>query len=48
MTKVLVVDDDPSLLQALRIGLTARGDEVLVAHAGARPSTRSPWRARTS
>ena len=28
MTKVLVVDDDPSLLKALRIGLTARGDEV--------------------
>ena len=35
MTKVLVVDDDPSLLKALRIGLTARGDEVLVAHSGA-------------
>ena len=34
MTKVLVVDDDPSLLKALRIGLTARGDEVLTAHAG--------------
>jgi two-component system, OmpR family, KDP operon response regulator KdpE len=33
--KVLVVDDDPSLLKALRIGLTARGDEVLVAHSGA-------------
>ena len=35
MTKVLVVDDDPSLLKALRIGLTARGDEVLVSHSGA-------------
>src|SRR5580658_3334477 len=35
MTKVLVVDDDPSLLKALRIGLTARGDEVIVAHSGA-------------
>jgi two-component system, OmpR family, KDP operon response regulator KdpE len=35
MTKVLVVDDDPSLLKALRIGLTARGDNVLVAHSGA-------------
>lgn len=34
MTKVLVVDDDPSLLKALRIGLTARGDEVLLAHSG--------------
>ncbi len=35
MTKVLVVDDDPSLLKALRIGLTARGDEVVVAYTGA-------------
>jgi two-component system KDP operon response regulator KdpE len=34
MTKVLVVDDDQSLLKALRIGLTARGDEVLTAHTG--------------
>jgi two-component system, OmpR family, KDP operon response regulator KdpE len=34
MTKVLVVDDDPSLLKALRIGLRARGDEVLAAHTG--------------
>ena len=34
MTKILVVDDDPSLLKALRIGLTARGDEVLVARSG--------------
>jgi two-component system, OmpR family, KDP operon response regulator KdpE len=34
MTKVLVVDDDPSLLKALRIGLSARGDDVLVAHSG--------------
>jgi two-component system, OmpR family, KDP operon response regulator KdpE len=33
--KVLLVDDDPSLLKALRIGLTARGDEVLTAHTGA-------------
>jgi two-component system, OmpR family, KDP operon response regulator KdpE len=32
---VLVVDDDPSLLKALRIGLTARGDDVLIAHSGA-------------
>ena len=35
MSKVLVVDDDPSLLKVLRIGLTARGDDVLVAHSGA-------------
>src|SRR5271156_2912939 len=34
MTKVLVVDDDPSLLKVLRIGLTARGDDVVVAHSG--------------
>jgi two-component system KDP operon response regulator KdpE len=35
VTKVLVVDDDPALLKALRIGLTARGDEVITAHSGA-------------
>jgi two-component system, OmpR family, KDP operon response regulator KdpE len=35
MPKVLVVDDDPSLLKAMRIGLTARGDDVVVAHTGA-------------
>ena len=34
MTKVLVVDDDQALLKALRIGLTARGDEVVTAHGG--------------
>src|ERR1700733_3812951 len=35
MTKVLVVDDDVALVKALRIGLTARGDEVATAYAGA-------------
>jgi two-component system KDP operon response regulator KdpE len=35
VTKVLVVDDDLSLVKALRIGLTARGDEVATAHSGA-------------
>jgi two-component system, OmpR family, KDP operon response regulator KdpE len=35
MSKVLVVDDDPSLLKALRIGLIARGDEVVTARSGA-------------
>jgi two-component system KDP operon response regulator KdpE len=35
MAKVLVVDDDPSLLKAMRIGLTARGDDVVTAHSGA-------------
>jgi two-component system, OmpR family, KDP operon response regulator KdpE len=34
MTKVLVVDDDPALRKALRIGLTARGDEVATAQSG--------------
>ena len=34
MSKFLLVDDDPSLLKALRIGLTARGDEVVTAHTG--------------
>jgi len=33
MTKILIVDDDPALVKALRIGLTARGDEVATAHA---------------
>ena len=31
MSKFLLVDDDPSLLKALRIGLTARGDDVVTA-----------------
>ncbi len=35
MSKFLLVDDDPSLLKALRIGLTARGDDVVTAHTGA-------------
>jgi len=34
MTRVLVVDDDPQLLRALRITLTARGYEVLTATNG--------------
>jgi two-component system KDP operon response regulator KdpE len=34
VTRVLVVDDDPALLRALRIGLEARGFEVTVAHTG--------------
>lgn len=34
MPRVLVVDDDPSLLKALRIGLSARGDDVLTAQSG--------------
>ncbi len=34
MPSILVVDDDPSLLRALRIGLTARGYEVSVAGTG--------------
>jgi two-component system KDP operon response regulator KdpE len=34
VTKILVVDDDPSLLKALRIGLAACGDDVLTARTG--------------
>jgi two-component system, OmpR family, KDP operon response regulator KdpE len=34
VTKVLVVDDDPALVKALRIGLTARGDKVTTTHSG--------------
>ena len=34
MARVLVIDDDRSLLRALRIGLTARGHEVIVAATG--------------
>jgi two-component system KDP operon response regulator KdpE len=34
MSKVLVVDDDPALVTALRIGLTARGDDVVIARTG--------------
>lgn len=32
MTRVLVVDDEPGIVRALRINLTARGYEVLTAH----------------
>ncbi len=35
MTRVLVIDDDASLLRALRIGLNARGYEVVLARTGA-------------
>jgi two-component system KDP operon response regulator KdpE len=31
VAKILVVDDDPSLLRALRLGLAARGHEVITA-----------------
>jgi two-component system KDP operon response regulator KdpE len=41
MTKVLVVDDDPALLKALRIGLEARGFEVTVARTGAEGLSRA-------
>ena len=33
-TKVLVVDDEPQIVRALRINLTARGYEVVTAHDG--------------
>ncbi|MEU4741954.1 response regulator [Actinosynnema sp. NPDC023658] len=35
MTTVLVVDDEPQIVRALRINLTARGYSVLTAHDGA-------------
>ena len=41
MTRVLVVDDDPALLRALRIGLEARGFEVTVAQTGAEGLSRA-------
>jgi two-component system KDP operon response regulator KdpE len=34
VAKVLVIDDDPSLLRAMRVGLRARGHEVVTAHNG--------------
>jgi two-component system KDP operon response regulator KdpE len=34
MAKVLVIDDDASLLRAMRVGLEARGHQVTVAHNG--------------
>src|ERR1700684_149950 len=36
MTRVLVVDDDPQLLRALRINLSVRGYEVITAATGLR------------
>jgi two-component system, OmpR family, KDP operon response regulator KdpE len=36
MTRVLVVDDDPQLLRALKINLAARGYTVLTAPDGTR------------
>jgi two-component system KDP operon response regulator KdpE len=41
MTRVLVIDDDPALLRALRIGLEARDFEVTVAHTGAEGLSRA-------
>jgi two-component system KDP operon response regulator KdpE len=32
MARVLVIDDDPSLLRAMRVGLRARGHDVVTAH----------------
>ena len=39
MTRVLVVDDDPQLLRALRINLSVRGYEVVTAPTGSRALT---------
>ncbi|GAA3030788.1 response regulator [Actinokineospora globicatena] len=35
MTTVLIVDDEPQIVRALRINLTARGYDILTAHDGA-------------
>ncbi|MFD1814363.1 response regulator [Rhodococcus gannanensis] len=35
MTRVLVIDDEPQILRALRINLSVRGYEVITAHNGA-------------
>src|ERR1700712_2143378 len=35
MTRVLVIDDEPHILRALRINLTVRGYEVITASTGA-------------
>ena len=53
MNRVLVVDDDPQLLRALRINLTARGYEVDTAADGraglAAAADRHPtWSSSTS
>lgn len=46
MARVLVVDDDPALLRALRLGLASKGHEVTVAATGeggiAKVATESP------
>ena len=34
MAKILVIDDDPSLLRALRLGLRSGGHDVLTAASG--------------
>ena len=54
MTRVLVVDDEPQILRALRINLRARGYEVHTAATGARGAaeaaggTRPTWSSSTS
>ncbi len=46
MAKILVIDDDPSLLRALRLGLHSGGHEVTTAASGeqgvSRPHCRRP------
>lgn len=39
MSRILIIDDDKSLLRALRIGLGARGYQVTVAHTGTEGAT---------
>jgi len=44
VAKILLIDDDEALLRALRIGLSARGYDVVLAAAAPRASSspRSP------
>ena len=40
MTRILVVDDEPQILRALRINLVARQYDVVTASTGASPARR--------
>ena len=42
MATILVVDDDPALLRAVHIPLTARGHEVVTARPGEAGMPQSP------
>ena len=48
MTRVLVVDDEPQILRALRINLHARQYDVVTAGSGREPSWQRPRLTQTS